>query len=68
MWTGSVTKLSSGDSLSNTFQLIPNNTGIAPFLQGCKPQASWNGYLCQESYLATLIFESMDEDSKDRSI
>jgi hypothetical protein len=49
------------------FQIIHNNTGFAPYITGCTPQTSWNGYFCEKTTLGIVQFESQDADRMDRS-
>jgi hypothetical protein len=44
------------------FQIIANNSGFAPYIEGCKPYSGMNAYLCKAEKLGVLLFESMDED------
>jgi hypothetical protein len=50
------------------FQLIPNNPGFSPGQEKCKMKKDLNGYYCTDKNLGLLIFESRDEDWRDRSM
>lgn len=50
------------------FQIIANNTGISPFIEGCKGDNWMNVYVCEAEKLGILLFESQDEDKLDRSM
>jgi len=50
------------------FQLVANNTGISPILEGCKGDQWMNAYVCEADKLGILLFESQDEDKEDRSL
>jgi hypothetical protein len=63
IWQGT-----SPSSTPSNFQVIHNNTGFAPYIDSCVPQASWNGYLCQRPSLSILKFENRDADWMDRAI
>jgi len=59
------TKPSFSDS---NFQIIANNTGFAPYMKACEPKFEWNAFICRESNLAIMQFESMDADKMDRGV
>lgn len=50
------------------FQLISNNEGVSPYIPGCEKRESNNLYVCQQSKLAELLFESEDDDKWDRGM
>lgn len=50
------------------FQLIANNTGFAPYIPSCVPRKENNLYVCQQTKLGQLIFESEDADNWDRGL
>ena len=50
------------------FQIIANNTGISPYIEGCKGDDWMNVYICEAEKLGILLFESQDEDKLDRSM
>lgn len=50
------------------FQILPDNPGFAPHIEGCSKVESWNGWLCQNNNFAHLTFESEDADRMDRSM
>lgn len=50
------------------FQLIANNSGISPYIEGCKGYEWMNIYVCTADKLGILLFESQDEDKLDRSM
>lgn len=52
----------------NDFQLIANNDGFGPYVDGCTQDVVMNAYVCDERRLGVLMFESMDEDRWDRSM
>ena len=64
------TKYSTGSLLNNgkDFQIISNNTGLSPYLDTCEPKPAWNAYICKSNSLGIMIFESMDDDTKDRGM
>lgn len=64
------TKYSRGSLLNHgkDFQIISNNTGLSPYLDTCKPERTWNAYLCKSSSLGIMIFESLDPDKFDRGM
>jgi hypothetical protein len=49
------------------FQLIANNSGLAPHIESCMGYPNMNGYICEAKSLSVLQFESNDEDWMDRS-
>jgi hypothetical protein len=53
---------------TSDFQIIANNTGFAPYIDSCVPSEDMNAYVCEEDKLGVLLFESEDEDNKDRSL
>ena len=53
---------------TDDFQIIANNTGISPFIEGCKGYEWMNVYVCEAEKLGILLFESQDEDKLDRSM
>jgi len=40
----------------STFQVIANNPGIAPHLEGCKLEAEMNAYICHKKHLSVMMF------------
>jgi hypothetical protein len=67
-FTGLTIDLTSG-ALESEFQIIANNSGFAPYVEGCLPVSTWNGYICQGSTkLGMLLFDSEDADTEDRSV
>lgn len=50
------------------FQLISNNSGISPYIEGCTGDKWMNVYVCEAEKLGILLFESQDEDKLDRSM
>lgn len=56
------------ESLGKEWQLIPNNTMFAPFLQHCEPKPAMNAYICKRPYLGMLRWESEDPDKMDRTM
>jgi len=50
------------------FQIIANNSGFAPYIESCEPSEDMNAYVCEEEKLGVLLFESEDDDMKDRSM
>lgn len=59
-----------GVSVGKKFQVISNNAGFSPFIDRCALIARWNAYVCDQptTYLAQVVFENLDADSKDRAI
>lgn len=43
---------------SDSFQIISNNTGFSPHVEGCTPMKKWNAYVCENEDLGVLLFES----------
>ena len=64
------TKYNSGSILNHGphFQIIANNSGIAPFIKTCKENTEMNAYICKSGSLGILLFESEDADTEDRSM
>lgn len=50
------------------FQLVPDVPGYTSTFKNCVPKKDWNCYLCQNTNLGILLFESLDEDAWDRSM
>jgi hypothetical protein len=50
------------------FQVIANNPGLSPYLEGCKPEELMNAYVCNRDHLSVLMFESKDEDTEHRTM
>lgn len=51
------------------FSIIANNSGFAPYIEGCRPDKINNAYACVDTEnLGILLFESEDEDKQDRSM
>ena len=50
------------------FQVIPNNPGLSPYLEGCRQEEIMNAYICNREHLGILQFESHDEDNEDRTM
>jgi len=50
------------------FQLISNNPGLSKYIPGCTERKDNNLWVCQQSKLAELLFESEDSDKKDRGM
>jgi hypothetical protein len=48
--------------------LIADNDGFAPEQEKCKRYENINGYICDNPKLGILLFESNDDDWKDRSM
>lgn len=50
--------------------ILPNNPGFSPFFDGCVFQETMNSYICSSvmEEFGMLIFESLDDDSWDRSL
>lgn len=67
-FSGQITQIPNGPELGGDFQIIANNSGFAPYAQGCTAVPTWNSYICQNNELGVLLFESEDEDKEDRSI
>jgi hypothetical protein len=53
---------------ASEFQIIANNSGFAPYIEGCKPQPIMNAYVCYSDKMGVLLFESEDADNMDRSM
>jgi len=62
------------DEINPDFEIIPDDPNIGGKVGStlqtttCQLKPSWQGYLCQDTSLALLTFESLDDDSLDRSI
>jgi hypothetical protein len=52
----------------DTFQLIANNPGFAPYVKDCAADSDMNGYACTARSLGLLLFESGDDDKYSRSM
>jgi hypothetical protein len=52
----------------STFQLIADNPGFAPYVPDCEKLESNNLWMCEQSKLSMLLFESEDVDNRDRSM
>jgi hypothetical protein len=63
VWTGIKPRWAESD-----FQVISNNTGFAPYIEGCTGHENMNAYICESEKLGILIFESEDADKWDRSL
>jgi hypothetical protein len=61
VWEGPV-------SFASDFQIIANNPGFAPSQSKCKFYQNMNAYICDDKNLGILLFESNDDDWKDRSM
>ena len=50
------------------FQIIHDNDGFAPFVDGCERKETWNAYMCDKTTLGIVEFDSRDVDRMDRSV
>lgn len=50
------------------FQLVPDIPGYTSSFESCVPKKEWNCYICQNTNLGIILFESQDEDAWDRSM
>ncbi len=51
------------------WQIIPNNPQMSDFIPSCRSMAGdWNAYYCTNNDLATLTWESLDDDKLTRVI
>jgi hypothetical protein len=58
-------------SLPSTFILAANNInyGVSTeVIPECEYQETWNAYLCKDDNIGVLIFDSLDDDTMDRSV
>jgi hypothetical protein len=56
------------DYAADSFQVIADNDGFAPYVANCTRYEEFNGYACNNDDLGMLIFESEDSDKWDRSV
>jgi parallel beta-helix repeat protein len=49
-----------------TFKIIPNNVGVVEYIPLWTKYTQWNAYLCTNTQVALLKFESKDTDAYDR--
>jgi hypothetical protein len=52
----------------STFQLIADNPGFAPYVPDCSKLEENNMWMCEQSKLSMLMFESEDADNRDRGM
>jgi hypothetical protein len=52
----------------STFQIVPNNPANTGKFSNCKFKKPWNAYYCNNENLGILLFESLDNDKKNRMI
>jgi hypothetical protein len=38
-------------NLASEFQIIPNNPGFSPYIDGCTPYEGMNAYICVNEHL-----------------
>jgi len=50
------------------FEIIADNPGFAPYIEGCEFFENMNAWICQADKMGILQFESEDEDKWDRSL
>lgn len=50
------------------FSLIPDVPGYSEHLTGCSRREVWNAWMCDNTQLGMLLFESEDSDKFDRSV
>ena len=50
------------------FQLIADNPGFAPYVPNCRNLEENNLWMCEQTKLSMLLFESNDADARDRSM
>lgn len=68
IWENAQDSISDIVSISGDFQVIPNNPGFAPYVSNCVKVEKFNAYICQQSNIAMLTFESEDPDYLDRTM
>lgn len=54
--------------MDKDFEIIADNDGFAPGQKSCKKYEKMNAYICNNKNLGILLFESNDDDWKDRSL
>jgi hypothetical protein len=62
-WTGRTPSFA-----KSTFQLIADNPAFAPYVPDCEKLEINNMWMCEQSKLSMLLFESEDTDNRDRSM
>jgi len=50
------------------WQIIANNPGFSPYVEGCNLQKNWNAYQCFKDTISILFFENDDWDAIDRTL
>ena len=50
------------------FQVIANNEGFSPYVDGCTKKEGMNAYVCKKEHLSVMMFESGDADTEDRTM
>lgn len=56
------------DDAKRDWQIIADNPGFAPYIDGCKFKKNWNAYECDRDTLSMLVFENDDWDAIDRTL
>jgi len=54
--------------MPSSFQVIADNPGLAPYVPTCVRRESNNLWVCQTADMATLVWESLDADNRDRGM
>jgi len=55
-------------SAQRDWQIIANNPGFSPYVDGCSLKENWNAYECTVDTLSILVFQNDDWDSVDRNL
>ena len=56
------------DGAQRNWQIIANNPGFSPYVNGCSLKENWNGYERVGDTLSKLMFENDDWDASDTTL